>query len=69
MGLSVIEQWKSELRHCIEWSNSAGVERAVAELRALGVDVTDDGALVEGSQEKPGTAPRRGRGKGRTADV
>lgn len=47
MGTSVIEQWKAELLHCKEWGNATGVERALGELRSLGVNVTDDGDLVD----------------------
>jgi hypothetical protein len=47
MGTTVIEQWKAELLHCKEWGNAIGVERAIGELRSLGVEVTDAGDLVE----------------------
>jgi 2-phospho-L-lactate guanylyltransferase (CobY/MobA/RfbA family) len=59
MGTTVIEQWKSELLHCKEWGNATGVERAIGELRSLGVDVTDDGDLVEAAAPAKKAAPRK----------
>lgn len=59
MGISVIEQWKAELLHCKEWGNSTGVERAIGELRSLGVNVTDDGDLIEAPPAGKKATPRK----------
>lgn len=59
MGTTVIEQWKAELLHCKEWGNATGVERAIGELRSLGVDVTDDGNLVDAPAPVKKAAPRK----------
>jgi len=59
MGTSVIEQWKAELRHCKEWGNATGVERAIGELRSLGVNVTDDGDLVDAPPAAKKATPRK----------
>lgn len=53
MGTTVIEQWKAELAHCKDWGNATGVERAIEQLRSLGVEVTDDGDLVEAVTAAP----------------
>lgn len=38
MGLAVVEQWQAELKHCREFGDTTGVERAVGALRSLGVE-------------------------------